>query len=461
MNWTSKLLAVALAAVALFSLDFHARSSAATELKLGVEAFKQSAYAEAILHLKKAVSLDPENLDARMYLAKAYVKQYVPGIHTPDNSHLAEQAIDQYQHVLDSTNRMARIDSAKGIAELYLHENKFEDSKKFYQMESDLDPLDPEPYFAIGGIDFDECTRRDTEEGAKLGLKPGEHPNPKNPDQKKACDELRAKNTPSIKEGIDSLNKAMELRPDDQGAMFYISLMYLEKAAVECDDLTAREEDQKTAGAWVNKIEFGVPVKARKSPFRDPDRQLGAACGGTGSGEFRGTGEHYDVAEAYEVYSAIIPIINTNPETHTWFIRIDTLPMGRGSLPPADPSERAREEKEEAPERKLADIALDDYSKVNAKRWRLQRNFTLPKPYKLVTPDEIKTIFPRHFRGGSFGELWIELSAVGFNADRTMAVVYMAHHCTSTCCCADGKSFLLQKHNGKWEVLSGVECWIS
>ena len=76
-----------------------------------------------------------------MYLAKAYVKQYVPGVHTPDNSHLAEQVIDQYQHVLDSnSNRMARIDSAKGIAELYLHENKFEDSKKFYQMESDLDP---------------------------------------------------------------------------------------------------------------------------------------------------------------------------------------------------------------------------------------------------------------------------------------------------------------------------------
>jgi hypothetical protein len=122
----------------------------------------------------------------------------------------------------------------------------------------------------------------------------------------------------------------MELRPDDQGAMFYMSLMYLEKAAVECDDLTAREEDQKTVGAWVNKIEFGVPVKARKSPFRDLDRQLGAACGGTGSGEFTGTGEPYDVAEAYEVYSAIIPIINPNPETHTWFIRYRHLADGSG-----------------------------------------------------------------------------------------------------------------------------------
>jgi hypothetical protein len=53
-------------------------------------------------------------------------------------------------------------------------------------------------------------------------------------------------------------------------------------------------------------------------------------------------------------YSAIIPIINPNPETHTWFIRIDTLPMGRGSLPPADPSNPAREETYRLPEGRAA-----------------------------------------------------------------------------------------------------------
>jgi hypothetical protein len=97
---------------------------------------------------------------------------------------------------------------------------------------------------------------------------------------------------------------------------------------------------------------------------------------------------------------------------------------------------------------------------VNAKRWRLQRNFTLPKPYKLVTPNEIKAMFPPNSIG-HFEELWIELSAVGFNDDKTMAVVYMSHVCSTGDGCAGGKSFLLQKHNGKWEVLSGVECWVS
>ena len=57
----------------------------------------------------------------------------------------------------------------------------------------------------------------------------------------------------------------MELRPDDQGAMFYMSLAYLEKAAVECDDLTAREEDQKTARVPVRESSGG-PENPTMSP---------------------------------------------------------------------------------------------------------------------------------------------------------------------------------------------------
>src|SRR5580704_15126183 len=42
-------------------------------------------------------------------------------------------------------------------------------------------------------------------------------------------------------------------------------------------------------------------------------------------------GEPYDVAEAYQVYSALIPTVAPNPEANMWFIRIDTSPIGRGS----------------------------------------------------------------------------------------------------------------------------------
>jgi hypothetical protein len=300
-------------------------------------------------------------------------------------------------------------------------------------------PKDPEPYNSIAFIDYIECVQRDGEEGAKLGLKPGEHPNPKDRDQKKVCDELKQRNSANIQDGIDALNKVLQLRPDDHRAMFWMFLMYLEKGSIECDDLTAREEDLKTAWAWNNKKDFGVPVKAKKSSFGDFDRPFYAACEATGSGESSGSGEPYDVAEAYEVYSAIVPSIDPDPTTLTWLIRIDTLPIGGGSSRTYDPSDPARGWKK-APGQTSVNTALDDHSKVNAKTWLLQRKFVLPNPYKLVTHEEIKAMFPPNPKEG-FRELWLELSAVGFNADKTMAVVYMAHHCTTTCCCGDEKSF--------------------
>jgi hypothetical protein len=175
------------------------------------------------------------------------------------------------------------------------------------------------------------------------------------------------------------------------------------------------------------------------------------ACNGRGGGS-SGSGEPYDVAEAYQVYSAIISKVSPNPETNTWFIRIDTLPTDR-SL-----DDQAREQWKQT---RGADTALDDYLKVNGNTWLLQRKFTLPNPYRLVTRDQLKAMFPPHFRGGNFGELWLELSGVGFNADKTVAVVYMDHVCTSQCCCAEGNCYVLQKQNGKWKVSSKTGCWIS
>jgi hypothetical protein len=170
--------------------------------------------------------------------------------------------------------------------------------------------------------------------------------------------------------------------------------------------------------------------------------------------ESSGSGEPYNDADAYDVYSAIIPTVAPNPETNMWFIRIDTLGIRHGS----SLSDQAREEWKKA---RGADTALDDYFKVNAKHWLLQGNFTLPKPYRLVSRDEIRAMFPRTFRGGRFGELWIELSAVGFNANKTTAVVYMVNVCTTEDGCAEGQSFVLQKQNGKWKVVTWLPCWIS
>ncbi len=105
---------------------------------------------------------------------------------------------------------------------------------------------------------------------AKLGVKPNENLNPENEDQKKACDELRVKSKAALEEGIASLNKAIELRPDYDDAMAYMNLMYREKADVECDDLAARAEDLKTADAWVDKVMAIKKAKAEKQQSLRP-----------------------------------------------------------------------------------------------------------------------------------------------------------------------------------------------
>jgi tetratricopeptide (TPR) repeat protein len=265
MNKNLRLLSLAVVALALFSSVGCSKLRARDQLNKGVEAYKNTHYEEAINHFQQAVELDPSLLNARMYLATAYAQQYIPGVDSPDNLHMADQAIEQYQKVLDANPaREQKVNSAKGIAYLYLNMKKFDDAKKYYRQASDVDPNDPEPYYSVGVIDWTASYQPRMEARAKLGLKPEEHLNPKDKEQMKACTELKAKNMPIIQEGLDSLNKAIELRPDYDDAMAYMNLMYREKADVECDDLPGRAEDLKTADSWVDKTLAVKKARAEK-----------------------------------------------------------------------------------------------------------------------------------------------------------------------------------------------------
>jgi len=236
------------------------------QLNKGVESYKNNHYEQAIDHFQQAVQLDPGLINARMYLATAFVSQYIPGVDSPDNLRTAQQAIDEYQRVIDANpSRDQKVNAAKGIAYLYLNEKKWDDAKKYYRMASELDPNDPEPYYSVGVIDWTAAYQPRMEKRAALGMKPEENLNPKDKDQKKVCAELKTKNTPYIQEGIDSLNKAIQIRPDYDDAMAYLNLMYREKGDVECDDLAGRAEDLKTADHWVDETLRVKKAKAEKA----------------------------------------------------------------------------------------------------------------------------------------------------------------------------------------------------
>ena len=258
MNRGARILAFVAVVLTLLSATACNKLRARDQLNKGVQAYKNAKYEEAIERFKNAVALDPGLINAKLYLATAYANQYVPGADTPENNKNAEQAIDVFKEVL-STNpaREAQVNSLKGIASLYFQMKKLDQAKEYYAKVKDLDPNDPEVYYSIGVIDWTETYQPRMEEKAKLGLKPDEPIK-----DKKVCESLKEKNTAAVEDGMQMLQKSIDLRPDYDDAMAYYNLMYREKADIECGDQQAREEDLKKADEWVKKT---MAVKAEKA----------------------------------------------------------------------------------------------------------------------------------------------------------------------------------------------------
>ncbi len=259
MNKIARATALVAVALTLFSAAGCNKLRARDHLNKGVQSYKNAKYEEAIAHFQRAVSLDPGLLNARLYLATAFAQQYIPGADTEDNNRMAQQAIDQYKEVLERDHK--NINSVKGIAYLYLQMKKFDEAKQYYRKATELDPNDPEPYYSVAVIDWTQSYQPRMEERAKLGLKPEEPLK-----DKKVCTSLKQRNSPYIQDGIDDLNKALQLRPDYDDAMAYMNLLYREKADLECDNPAARAADLKTADEWVDKTMATKKARAEKQP---------------------------------------------------------------------------------------------------------------------------------------------------------------------------------------------------
>jgi len=216
------------------------------ELNLGTQAFREAKYDDAIRHFQSAASLRPQNGLAHLYLATAYAQQYIPGVESPENLNLGNAAISEYQKVLEINPKSQ--DSLKGVAYLYLQMKKFEDAKSSFHKAIDLDPSDPETYYSIGVIDWTQAYTPRMKLREKLALKPDEPL----PIDAPGCWALRDANEADIKEGMEVLAKALELRPDYDDAMAYMNLLYRERAEIQCNDSESRASDLAKADHWVD-----------------------------------------------------------------------------------------------------------------------------------------------------------------------------------------------------------------
>lgn len=239
------------------------RLKARDQLNKGVNAFRAAQFQEAIDHFQQAASLDPNLLNARLYLAMSYFQQYAPGGDSADNKKIGQQAVDAFKNVLelDQSNSTA----LAYIGQLYYNMKDFDHAREFEQRRQNLDPNNPEPYYWIGVIDYLHCLKN---QAAARNSDPKLATPDKNGDLPPLPEKLRAdleqKNATAIKEGMDALNKAIELKPNYDEAMAYLNLLYRQRADIESDK-DARASDIKNANDWLAKA-----LEARKQAAAQP-----------------------------------------------------------------------------------------------------------------------------------------------------------------------------------------------
>lgn len=167
----------------------------------------------------------------------------------------------------------------------------------------------------------------------------------------------------------------------------------------------------------------------------------------------------YLVPEAYEVYSAILPDQWTwrDAKASALVIRAETVSHEMCLKPDAKSAE-------------LLDPAIADFVKVNSTPSVLQQMFNISKPYELIDSETLMAPFKAAGVNGwkSFNAIhpnsagWIELSAVGFIEDKSIAVVYVGHSCGGLC--GGGGFTVLRKIGGIWKPLKwkgGACSWAS
>jgi tetratricopeptide (TPR) repeat protein len=228
-------------------------------LNKGVANFKNGQYDAAVEDFKQAKDLDPSLLNARLYLATAYASQYIPGAPSDENVKRGKAAIDEFKGVLEKDpNNLSAIDGIGSIlfqmsGQPYNPE-KFQESKSYHQKHIELKPTDPEPYYWIGVIDWTQAFRGNAEMRTEYNK---EHINK----QIKESDPLPAavrtqfidKYGKLVDEGIASLQKAIQLRPDYDDAMAYLNLLYRRKADM-AESAEERASYQKQADDLVEKV---------------------------------------------------------------------------------------------------------------------------------------------------------------------------------------------------------------
>jgi TonB family protein len=223
----------------------------------GVQEYKSARYQDAAASFEKAVDLAPNDVTAHLYLATAWMSQYIPGATSAENTDIARKAEAEFNRVLQiesaNTTALASMASlvyqqAQGMPDLDRKIRKLDEAASWYDKLIAADPQNKEAYYSLGVIDWVKWYAAYMRTRADLGMRPeqpGPLPGP-------ARQELKSQYSSVIEHGMANLEKALQLDPQYSDAMAYLNLLIRERADL-ADSPEQYRSETELANQWVQK----------------------------------------------------------------------------------------------------------------------------------------------------------------------------------------------------------------
>jgi tetratricopeptide (TPR) repeat protein len=245
-------LAAAFVMLAALSLGGCNKLQARSEIKRGNEFFKAGSYPSALAAYENASRLDPGQSKLKKNIGLAYMAMYQPGSKHPKDIEFAAKAIENLQAYLKDHPEDKR--AHEFLVSMYLNTDRYDDAIKFYQSRLQTDPKDVKAIQSLAAMYF---KKGDFNKGVEW-LQKRASLEPNNPEGYvmigvQAWD--RSYHYPDVDPatraqivdmGLESLNKALKIKPDSFEALTYINLLWREKAKIETDP-AKQQQDIETA----------------------------------------------------------------------------------------------------------------------------------------------------------------------------------------------------------------------
>ena len=235
----------------------------------GIASYRNAKYSDAVDHFEQAIKLDPQNPTPQLYLATAYMVQWIPGAESPENLELARKAKDQFLRVLDKDpNEKTALAYLATLAfnqalSLPLDQKlkMFDEAAKWHHRRIEVDPKEKEAYYTLGVIAYQKWIPALMTARSNLRMRP-EDPGPLK--DKKVKEELKTEYGGIVDEGMQNLNKALEIDPEYDDAMAYLNLLIRWRADL-LDSPDEYKKQLEIADGWLQKALDTKKIKAARA----------------------------------------------------------------------------------------------------------------------------------------------------------------------------------------------------